>query len=303
MLFRVWDERQQAAADQWCGQSSRALLTEEGKSLGLNVGYHRAHELLWVEGRPVQVLEERRTSRLLPAGALGDAHEAVLTRVRDLFPDARPVGLSRVDVTVTVALENAPEGWAMLRGIASLDVPRRKPALYLDQTATKPQTVYWLTDAGKVRERVYDKGVQLGTERPGTRIRLEAQTRHPKATRTGAEHWTMERARETFEQRFGAMARAADGLSVCSEHVLRSQVREYVERERLSARQARALLGYVACESAGIGQPGRTRRYHRAELRKLGLAHALDGVDEADELDVELGEVLAEALTSDRWGA
>ncbi len=189
----------------------------------------------------------------------------------------------------------------MLRGLAGLDVPRRKPALYLDQTASRLQTVYWLTESGSKRERAYDKGLQLGSDEPGTRIRLEAQTRHPKATRTGAQHWTMERARETFEQRFGAMARAADGLRVCSEHTLRAQVRDYVDRDKLTPRQARALLGYLACESVGIGQPNRTRRYHRAELRRLGLAQALDGIDQPEELDVDLGEVLAEALTSDKW--
>jgi hypothetical protein len=98
------------------------------------------------------------------------------------------------------------------------------------------------------------------------------------------------------------MARAAEGLRVCSEQTLRAQVREYVDRGRLTTRQARALLGYLACESVGINQPTRTRSYHRADLRKLGLAQALDGIDhQADELDVDLGELLAEALTSEKW--
>lgn len=301
MLFRLWDERQQAAALDWCAEGSKPLVSDDAGALGLKVGYHPLHELLWVEGRPIQALKGR-TPQLLPAGALPDAHSAVLARVRDVFPDARPAGLSRIDVTATVQLEDPSQGWAVLRGVGALDVPRRKPALYLDGSGTHPQTVYWLTESGKVRERVYDKGAQLGTEPPGIRIRLEAQTRYRTATRTTAEHWTMERVRETFEQRFGTMARAADGISVCSERALRAQLREYVQRGRLTARQAELLLGHLACESAGIdGRPRRTVRRRRAELRALGLAQALDGIDEADELRVDLGELLADAMTSERW--
>ena len=301
MLFRLWDERQQAAAHGWCGEQPRSLVDDQTGGLGLKVGYHSAHELLWVEGRPVQALGQRADG-LLPAGAFEFAHEIVHYRLRDLFPDARPVGVSRLDVTATVQLEDPAQGWALLRGVGALDVPRRKPSIVLDGTASKPQTVYWLTETGKVRERAYDKGVQLGTDRPGTRIRLEAQTRHPKATRTGAEHWTSERIRETFEERFASMARAAAGVTVCSERALRMQLREYVNRGRLTARQAELLLGHLACESTGIdGRPTRTVRRRRAELRSLGLAQALDGIDDVAELRVDLGEVLADALTSERW--
>jgi hypothetical protein len=289
-LYRLHDERQQeTAAEHWRYPAKLGPLT---------VGYLPLHELVWVEGRPATLYGG--DAGLLPGSGLVEAEKLVRDRLRDAgATDARPVGLSRVDATVTVKFDRAAEGWALLRGLAALDVPRRKP----DVIGRPIETVYWLTPSGKRQERAYDKGLESATARPGTHIRLEAQMRYRATDRTTAEWWNMERVREGFETRFGAMGRAAEGLHVASEQTIREQLRELVERERITPGMAERLLGFIAAQSVGLPAPSRRTSFRRrAELRRLGLAQALDGVD-GDDLDVDLGEILADALTTDRWGA
>jgi hypothetical protein len=292
-LYRLHDEGQQAAATaMWSGRP--------GKLGPLAVGYMPAHELLWVEGRP-RTLWPGDTTALLDPEALPEADGRVLERLRDVgATDARSVGLSRLDATVTLRFDSPAAGWAALRGMAALDVPRRKP----DVIGRPPETVYWITPAGARRERAYDKGLQTGTAAPGTLVRLEAQTRHRATDRTTAEWWNMERVRETFGSRFGTMGRAADGLHVASETTIREQLRELVEAERITAGMAEKLIGFIGAQSVGLPAPSRPTYFRRrAELRRLGLAQALDGIDGGDDLDVDLGEVLAEALTAECWRA
>lgn len=289
-LYRLHNERQQVAATELWGR-------RPGKLAGLAVGYMPAYELLWVEGRTRRLLPGDASELLDPAG-LPEMDRLVLDRLHDVgATDARPVGLSRVDCTATLAMEAPSEGWALLRGLAALDVPRRKPEVI----GRPPETVYWLTPGGVRQERAYDKGLEAATARPGMMIRLEAQTRHRASDRTTAEWWTMDRVRETFQTKFGAMGRAAEGLHVVSEQTIREQLRELVERERITPGMAERLLGFIAAQSVGLPAPSRPTYYRRrAELRRLGLAQALDGLDDG-EVDVDLGGLLEAALTAEAW--
>jgi hypothetical protein len=287
-LFRIRDGASQVGAEAMYGD-------RPGKLGPLRAGYMRDHELLWVEGRPI-TLADPRSVALLPAGEL-DAARAGVQELIGLhgIRGAREIGVSRVDVTVSLSFDVPAEGWACLRGLAALDVPRRKP----DVIGRPPETVYWVTEAGAKRERAYDKGKQLGSGRPGTQVRFEAQVRLRAADRTTAGWWTMERVRETFEKRFAAMAKSADGVRVASEATLREQLRELVLEDKLTARQAELLIGHLGAEAVGIPRARATVFRRRAELRRLGLAQALDGLE--DDVDVPLGDVLAEALTTERW--
>lgn len=287
-LYRLHHPAQQAGALAMFGRPAKLPVSR------LTAGYMADRELLWVEGRPSTVGSPDSLELLHPA-ALPDAELAVRRLVADVgLTDARHHAVSRLDVTASIALDTPSAGWAVLRGMAALDVPRRKPEVI----GRPPETVYWLTERGERRERAYDKGLQLRVAPAGTRVRLEAQTRPRGVARTTAGWFTMERVRETFQDRFGAMARAADGLHVASEHTIREQLRELVEAEKVTPRQAELLIGHLGAESVGIPTPRRTRFRRRAELRRLGLAQALDG---QDDVDVDLGAVLADALTAEPW--
>nr|CRY96444.1 hypothetical protein [uncultured prokaryote] len=295
-LWHLTDERHQEHA---------AALTMNGAVGldGLNVGYFPAYEMLWVEGRPVQAINGEGCHDLLPASAVGDAHRAIEKAVADRWGyRGKELGVSRIDVTATLEFNRPADGWAMLRGLGALDAPRRKAAIYLDQSGRRPETVYWMTGRGAKKERAYDKGAEAGIAAPGHLVRLEAQTRWTKQNRRAVGAWKMEDVRSTFEQRFAPMARAAEGVKVCSEITLREQVRDMVNRDIVTPTKAQDLLGYIASESVGIHTPARTAQRRRADLRRLGLLHALDGLESAAEpLDVPLGELLAEAVVSDRW--
>lgn len=290
LLYRLHKPGQQDGA--------RAMFERPGK-LGLGTttaGWIDGHELLWVEGRAAPVLGQ--DDGLLGGDRLPDVQQRVTGHLRDLgFTDAREVGIGRLDVAVGVKFDRPAEGWAVLRGMLALDVPRRKTSAYWDRRG-RPQTVYAVTESGKPRERTYDKGAELGTAAAGTTLRFEAQQRFTKRDRTTAGWWTMERVREGFQTRFEPMAKAADGLHVAAEAGLRETVRQLVGDGRMTSTQAERVLGHVAAESVGIPRHERTVRRRRAELRRLGLAMALDG---AEDVDVDLGAILADAMTTDRW--
>jgi hypothetical protein len=261
----------------------------------LKAGYLPAFELLWVEGRPMELFGD--DAALLPAGALGDAEGAVRELLATHGLAAQPAGVSRVDVTATMRLDRPAEGWAILRGMAALDVPRRKPEVI----GRPPETVYWATERGAKRERAYDKGLQLGSAPAGLHVRLEAQTRYRADQRSWAAQWDAPRVRDTFRRRFAPMANSAEGLRVADRRQLEEQLREFAARGTITPRMAELLMGHVAAESVGLPGRARATRYRRrAELRRLGLAQALDGLDD-DTLDVDLGDVLADVLASPRW--
>lgn len=263
---------------------------------GLRAGYVPTYELLWVEGRPAQLLG--MGVGLLPPSGLPDATEAVRQQLATYgYTSAQQIGVSRLDATVSIDFGRPADGWAVLRGMDVLDAPRRITRTYHD--GRRLQSVAKLTPKGQVMERIYDKGLECGVGAPGRLIRFEAQTRHKGDSRTTADWWTMERVRETFEKRFSPMARAADGLHVGSEQTIRTVVRQLVDEGKLGATQARTILGYLAAESVGIPASARTRRRQRAELRRLGLAHALDGAE--DDVDVDLAAVLEDVLTAEQW--
>jgi hypothetical protein len=301
LLFRLRDRTEQAhATERFAGSPLKLRFGPEDRARGtMTMGWMPDFEVLWVEGRPIEALIPQSTA-LLPPAALGDAHELVRRALGDDgWRSVAPMGPSRLDVTATVALSTPSDGWALLRGMGALDVPRRKSVMYTKDG--RPQTVAKVTERGSMRERIYDKGAERGDVQPGRLVRFEAQTRYPKVMRTTVEHWTMERVQETFQTRFAPMARAAEGLHVASEQVVREQLRQLAADGKITARMAELLMGHVAARSVGLPQARATYFRRRAELRRLGLALALDGDDQAT--DVDLPAVLEDVLTCPMWAA
>jgi hypothetical protein len=295
LLYRLHDERQKRVAE----QQLRYPADLEGAGR-MKVGYIPSHEMIWAQGRPATVLfcERDDGRRLLPAAALPDVEQLLSIVLDDHgYGSAHPVGVSRVDSTVTIGFGQAAEGFALLRGAALLDVPRRKPAIY----GLPPETVYWMTEGGQVRERMYDKGLEQGNAARGLLIRMEGQRPLKSRERTTADWWTMERVHEQFAKHFGPMAQASGKLHVASRDVIDRQLAELAGRGRISNRQAELLMGHIAAGAVGLPRAKRTRLRRDAELRRLGLAQALDG--DVSGVDVDLGAVLEDALTSPHWNA
>jgi hypothetical protein len=88
----------------------------------------------------------------------------------------------RFDLAVEHEFADRLDGLAFLRTVAGMNAPRRKtwPAI----NGGTVETVYFRqAKSNVVTERVYDKGLESGSHRPGERIRIEAQRRPQKANR------------------------------------------------------------------------------------------------------------------------
>ena len=263
----------------------------------LHLMFDVGHGVLSAEGRVVEALD-LPAHRLLPPAALGDAAEVVRRAIRSMgvyyLPDE---GISRIDSTATVRMPTPAAGWSMLTGMQALDVPRLKPNVI----GRPPETVKWVTaKRAATRATAYDKGHQLGTAPRGVEIRLEARSRYPAARRMRVSEWRSDDVRENFRNRFEPMRASATGLHVMTETTVREQLRSFVEDGRVTPRQAERLLGHIACEATGIRREKTARWRARRELRRLGLALALDGA-EGERVDVELGQVLDDVLGAEVW--
>jgi len=266
----------------------------------MTAGYLPDFELLWIEGRPITLFSQRSTALLRPS-RLNAARASAANAAAELLGigDTVEVGLSRLDVTATVRFDRQADGQAFLSALASVDVPRRKHATHYSHG--RIETVSFVTERGAIRERAYDKGLESGTAEPSTTIRLEAQTRHPKATRTTTDWWTPERAHELFQQRVKPMTASATGLLVGSENVVREQLASFVREGTITSRRAQTLIGHVGAVQAGIPIPRPTYYRHRAELRRLGLAMALDGITDGHDVAVDVGATLENMAAAGAW--
>lgn len=290
-LFSIDSKHDLRLAAEVCGSSRIAPEEVAGARLGFIPG----HELLWMEGRAAPALGR---DELLPPDELVDVHAERVKALRSLgFWGPREEGVSRLDATVGLEFPDRSEGFAVLYGIAALDVPHRKPAIY----GRPPETVYLLTYSGTKSERVYDKGLESSTAPRGTHLRFEAQVRFQSGHRRRASEWKAGDVRNRFGMKFGAMSAAANGVTVATERGIAEKLAQYERDGKLTDRQAELLMGHLLAERVGLRRNPRARRRRRAELRRLGLAQALDGVDNG--VEVDLGAVLEDALTTGAWDA
>ncbi len=106
--------------------------------------------------------------------------------------------------------------------------------------------------------------------------------------------------RSKFQQRFYPLWQATKGVTVAGALVLADRIAELVEEGEITGRQAELLAGYVVLQKRGVRLTRSTTYNRRKQLRELGLVVA-DGC--LEEVEVDLHEVLEEALESPAWGA
>jgi hypothetical protein len=181
--------------------------------------------------------------------------------------------------------------------MAAMDWPRLKPVVW----GKPPQTVGLtaLNSRGRLLARGYDSGLLRGTHERGVAIRLEDQRRFPSGSRPGTALLNGTYVREKFERRFVPLWRSAKGVRVASLPVLANEVAARVVSGELRVTQAERLVGFAACEVAGLPYPRRTYYRRKAELREQGLVVA-DAFFEP--VEVDLGAVLEAALDVEAWG-
>lgn len=226
-------------------------------------------------------------------------------------PPRRPgfAGLGRVDSTVNISCESTAEGLAILTGLAAVarTIPGLKPKIIGAATGSHLETIELRTRGGRqMNGRCYDKGVESGRQAPGLLLRLEDQRRFPKLSRRGVEEMATEDVRGLFKSRFEPFAKATEGVLVAGPFKAGERLLDLVEHGRLSWSKAETLAGHLFLSelAAAIGKGktlSRASFYRRsADLRAAGVILA-DGI--LDQVEVNLHDVVNEALESDAWDA
>jgi hypothetical protein len=213
-------------------------------------------------------------------------------------------GLRRCDATVDLDPGSRGRGLAILAGVAAVatTAPRSQAEVRFAKDGTGAvETVYVRGYSGvKILGRWYDKGLESGSDPRGERVRAEDQRRYPKGHRRGVHELEVAYVKGKFQQRFYPLWQATKGVTVAGPLVLADRLVELVDQGEVSARQAEQLAGYVVLQKRGVRASRATTYRRRSRLRELGLVVA-DGC--LEEVEVDLHEVLDEALESPAWGA
>jgi hypothetical protein len=261
--------------------------------LGHRVGWFPDSGLVFAEGHPAP--DRLACPDDLPA-ALLEVEDCMRAADIPVSVDLR-AGVRRLDAAVDLATDSRAEGLSILTGVAALAPTGCKVVPW--RTGRRVESVLFKTHAGATRARVYDKGLEAGTEPRGRLIRPEAQCRYSKVTRRDVEELTSVYVREQFRRKLAPLWDAAEGVRVGGQIALIERVREAMDRGELSASRARTVVGYLVLAAADVPQGARRTRYElERDARRLGLGIASASEDET----VDLGAFLEECIDTDAWG-
>jgi hypothetical protein len=301
--------------------AARSRLIEETVA-GHRVGWFPGTRLLFAEGHPndqglckaedLPGALDAVTEALADRGILPPAHRLAPMYKPTLHDGmvALPVvgrtgfaGVRRLDSTVDLAFDDPLHGLAALAGVAALPVPRISKKVQRETGGRRVETVWFLGSAGRsVLGRWYDKGVESGDAPRGLRIRPEDQRRFAKDARPPVDVLASSTyVRDAFVKRFEPLWRAAKGVKVGGVMELAQRLVELQDEGLISPAEAKAIAGHLVLDAADGQRQSRSQCYKdRAKARNHGLVLA-DGL--LDHVDVDLGEILEQALDAEAWGA
>jgi hypothetical protein len=286
----------------------------EERIAGHRVGWFPASRMVFAEGHPGG--DRLASPEVLPA-VLAKLYESIVDYGIDLpLVDYRPgwlagdvperpgfAGVRRLDSTLDLRFQTRDQGLSVLRGVASLGLPRAQLALRhqpgVGRTGALETVAFYGHGGRKMLARWYDKGVEAGTYDRGLLIRPEDQRRYVKASRRSVNELGVGYVRERFRQRFLPLFVASEGITVGGTHRIAQRLAELRDDGALTPRTAQILAGFAVLENAGQWEgPRRSRMRYRRQLRDHGLV--LSELPEDDQ-HVDLHEVLGEAMETDAW--
>ncbi len=275
-----------------------------GKPLeGMRVGAFPSVGLLWAEGRLGAILAgSSEDHSLAPADSLVNG----ALRVRDAlalvgldFADSR-AAIRRVDLAAELRFDRSGDGLSFLRAMASLEVPGVKRDVWFN--GSRVETLYWRTPKrGAVRGRLYDKGVESGTDAPGHRLRLERQVRYPKAKQQTPAALSGSDLEALYCGRFEALERGSGNVIATGLNGAQAAILEKVKSGEITALRAERMLGtLVLLDHFGptAWEKPYTAKRRQRELQELGIVLDPDRKEAAE--SVPVGELLAALIGSFR---
>jgi hypothetical protein len=278
---------------------------------GGRVFYIPASRLVYIEGRLAALAAgDRAAQGLASPRLLGTVpYMSALEISQLLLPDTllfEDVSLRRADLACGLGFREGAQGLAVLRGLAALDVPRRKSVTYRHDGCV--QTVNYVTPKrGQITLRCYDGGVHRGTHRPGELVRVEAQLRWKGAKRPDPTEWAQGDLGTIWQDKLGVWE-GTEEIVVADLNAMERVIGDAVDAKRLKLPAAETLLGHLAWRARGHGKNYWAERGHahlwgrrRSALRSLGLVLDDTGLGaEAEAALLPLGLILRAAREA--WG-
>lgn len=254
--------------------------------------------MVYMEGRAAAIVaQDREDHSLLPVQGVTAAERVARTLVQAHgapVPSDEEARLGRIDLAAELRFSDSRAGSAFLHSLGSLDVPWCKSRVDGRKGDHIETVSFHGTRGATIYLRAYDKGVESGTARPGTRIRVERQKRYRKDKEmTSADFSNVVDIRKAYLGREFALLADLPSATVCDVPAALDTLLATAK----TWRQFERLAGYI-CAGDYIEYP-RDKSYARqAELRSLGIF-----VDptQRERLEVPVGRYL-ETLAS-AWSA
>ncbi len=286
---RFLSRARNAVADRETGEVLRLRRTAQGGVLvaspinGARVGFFPGPGLIFCEGRLAALMARSEDDHALaPSGALvpgSDRAREALGRV-GLELVGTPA-IRRLDLAGELRFKSGADGLSFMRTLASLDVPGLKRDVWM--RGTRVETVYYRTlQAGAVRLRAYDKGVEAKTDAPGVRIRLERQVRYAKRQQQTPATVAGSDLAKLYKGRLAAWTNATGDIVATNLTGAQNAVLSRLSNGAITERRAERLLGtLVLLERFGDGwwDKPHTRQRRVRELRDLGVALDLERLE------------------------
>jgi len=278
-VYHDFSRRPEGVVDGYRGE--RFVDTELGR-----VGVYR-DGLVYLEGRASAIANvDPGDHQLLNAQDLRPAELVAQAWVQDTgVPlSGEPARLGRADLASELRFSNPREGSAFLHSIAGLDVPWSK--IRVDGLKGGDiETVSLHGTSGKtIHLRAYDKGVESGTDNPGTRIRVERQKRFRKEREPlSADFISSDLGRAYLGREFAKLSQLESALLVDLPDAIRA-----VMARAESWQQAIRLAGYLAIGDYVHDEMDRATVYrYDGQLRALGIFYQRK---EIERLEVPIGQ-------------
>jgi hypothetical protein len=231
------------------------------------IGWFPEYGLVFAEGHPTAP-DLCRPSEITWAA---DHLLAALAQLGIPISSSESALVRRLDIAVDVSMPSPSSGLALLERLGRESFGSGKVVTY--RYHRHVQTVVLKTPAGRSQSRIYDKGVALGTKRPGQLLRFEAQWRFGNGFRPHFETLNAQFLRHRFNSRFARIRDAATAFHLEGIADLADRLGHAVSSGHLRPSRARSLAGYLLLASVGVDQgASRTRFELDRDCRALGIS-------------------------------
>ncbi len=266
----------------------------------MRLGIFPGPGLVFAEGRLAAILSGTTADHALaPSEELTNGATKALEALAHigLEFEPEPVGVRRLDLAAELRFDRPADGLCFLRAMAALEVPGLKRDVWVNRA--RVETVYWRTPKkGAVRGRLYCKGTEAQTDRPGARLRLERQVRYPKSQQQTPETVSSGDLEALYRGRMEALTRGHNDVVAAGLSGAQSALLDRVAEGYVTPRRAERMIGTLALLER-FGPDWWDKRYtaqrRMRELQELGVV--LD-LEREDRETVPVGELLNELVSS-----